>query len=303
MHNVLVDDLKSNIEKLDELHAGDYYGGSDVASICGIGWESPLEVWLRKTGKVSTHKEATDQMLLGSFLEPELRRLLERRTGKAVMPINQIWQHAERPWMIGAPDCSVGEDDLGELKTHKIYAEKYWSETSASDSALCQLQWYLEISGKAGGYCAALIAGDCEKFFHPYFERSADVAKQLIERVEKFRELVKSDTPPGAGPMDAELIREHLVKSVEKDKQLDITETHTQLLGEYFELLKKQQDRAEENKAIEDGLKRIKNQFVADSQGCGQLLVGNARVKISKVCVQPYMNKGSEYFRVTIREE
>lgn len=301
MYGVLVDDIEHNIDRFQEFHMGDFYGGSDVASICGIGWNSPIEIWLRKTQKI-INREETEQMGYGKAIEPYLRTLLAKRIKKDVKPVNQIWQHPERPWQIGSPDVLVEGNELGELKAHKIYAEKYWNETTASDSAICQMQWYLDICGFSGGYCAALIAGDCEKFYNPHFERDDQIINQLLEQVENFRELVRTDTPPCAGPGDAKLIQEHLIRMTDKNLSIDLTESHRTLIDEYQALQEKKKPLDADVKRLKDRMDSIKNQMVLDSQGCGKITVGDSIVSLARVVVQPYMNNGSEYYKMTIKE-
>lgn len=301
-HRILVDNIKENFEQFKNFHYGDYYGGSEVAAICGVGYESPLDVWLRKTGKTGEVKE-TDQMVYGRLIEPVVANLLARKLGKDIVGVNQVWQHPTLDWYIGSPDAAIfNEPTICEFKSHKIYAEKYWSEDTASDSAQCQLQWYLGLDKEyAGGYCAAIIGGDAEKFYYPYFERDDALIEQLIHTVEQFRELVKSDTPPQAGPGDAEKIKQHLVNSIDKNKEVDLTESHLDLLSEYEELELRKKELEPQLKDLEEKIKAIKNEFVKDCQGAGIIRVGKGYVKLSHIVTSERMVKGSDYYRVTIK--
>lgn len=300
-YNILIDDIKDNHAEFVRIHnEGDFYGGSDVANICGVGYISPLEVWLKKTGKRPSVVE-NDQMRLGSYMEPFLLDMLERRLNKRILPVNQVWQHENRPWMIVSPDAVTQDAELVEFKTHKIYASQYWDENTASDSAMCQAHWGLAVSDCKAIYCAALIGGDTDKFYHPRFERDNQVMGQLIERVEAFRELVKADIPPQAGAGDADLIREHLIRDYDKGKQVDLTEKHTETLKNYRKLLEKKDKIKPEYDKIETEIKALKNQFLADSAGSGEIVVGKDHVRLTKIVRQPSMSKGSEYFTVNIR--
>ena len=300
MYNILLDGIEANWEKFKAVHKGDFYGGSEVASIAGVGFESPLKVWLRKTGKIREVEE-TDQMWLGKRMEPVLIDLFAKKTAIIPEPVDQIWQHKDYSWWIASPDARIGDKDLVEFKLHKIYAEKYWGEHSASDSALCQLQWYLGCSGYEGGYCAALIGGDTEKFFTPYFKRDDDVISQLREQVEKFRDLVKQDIPPDAGPGDADLIHEHLIQEIEKTKEINLTDSHKDLMRRYRELLAQKEELAGTWSDIERGLKAIKNQIIKDSEGAGVIHIGKDVVKLHHISTPPRMTKGSDYIRATIK--
>ena len=59
MYNILIDDIESKKEQFKEVHgASGFYGGSDVAAICGLSpFETPLGVWMRKTGKAPPVEE------------------------------------------------------------------------------------------------------------------------------------------------------------------------------------------------------------------------------------------------------
>lgn len=300
-YKVLIESIKDSQGQFEEIHgAADYYGGSDVANICGLGYDSPLKVWLRKTGKVEPIQQ-TEQMRLGQLMEPVLIRMLADKIHEDVSPVNQVWQHPDLDWWIASVDAITDSGQLVEFKTHKIYADKYWSNEAASDSAMCQLQWYLGCSGLPGGYCAALIGGDTDRFYTPYFERDDDVIAQLRDTVERFRELVQADVPPDAGPGDADLIKEHLIKDYDKGLEVDLTATHADVMNEYRKLLDRRNHLSGEWSEIEAGIKQIKNSFLKDSAGAGVIKVGRDQVKLTKVVRQPHTVKGSEFFKVTIR--
>ncbi len=307
MFNILVENIREQRAEFDAVHQGDFYGGSDVANICGVGYESPLAVWLRKTGKAKP-VVASQQMILGQLMEPVLLELFRAKTGQPAASVNQIWQSVDRPWMIASPDAITIIDDkaphnwkpnLIEFKTHKIYAERYWSETSASDSAMCQIAWYMAVSGYEGGYCAALIGGDTDKFFTPHFDADKALQSQLIEQVEKFRALVKADTPPGAGPGDADLIKSMLKDPTDTVK--DLTETHLELMQKYVRAAEKASGLKEQLDPVDAEIKALKNQLLLDSAGAKTLIIGAHTVKINKIVKKEYTVKPSEYFTVTVK--
>jgi predicted phage-related endonuclease len=303
MYKVILEDIEINRDEFVALHGtSDHYGGSSVANICGVGYDSPLKEWLRRTGKTEPIQQ-TDQMRLGSFLEPMLAGMLQKKINLPVENVNQVWQSTERPWMIASVDAVIGFDKefLGEFKVHKLYADQYWSEESASDSAMCQLQWYLAVSGKEGGFCGALIGGDCEKFYTPFFESDPDLQGQLIESVEKFREFVQSDTPPEAGPGDAKLIQDHLLKDFDKQKEIDLTDKASDRMARYRQLAIETDALTKQLKPLTAEQKEIKNQFLADCQGAGTIIVGKDKVSLTHVKSEAKMSKGKDYMLVTIK--
>ena len=306
--NILLDSISKSRNQFAKIHAGDYYGGSEVASISGVGYESPLSVWLRKTGKTA-HFEGNHQTEYGSYMEPFLKDLLKKKFGITANLLDQVWQHEEHPWWIGSPDAICpGMDGEGpslvEFKTHKIYAAKHWEDGSASDSAMCQLQWYLGMNYYySDGYCVALIGGDTDKFYAPRFERNPDVIKQLFETVSKFRELVQADIPPNAGHGDAKAIKDALEILPDKDKTLDLSDNEeaNRLVARYAELEAEQAGMKESWDSLEKEMKSIKNTFLLMSKNCGFVRVNNTVIKLQEIQKSGGYVKPSSYYKVTIR--
>lgn len=302
-YNILVDDIARNKEQFDKIHdEADLYGGSTVASICGVGYQSPLEVWLRKTGKTSKQK-INAQMSLGSFLETFVRDEFARRIGREVAAVNQVWQSVERPWMIASPDAEIKSDgDIVEIKTGRR-AGNAWSDKSASDSAMCQLQWYLAVSGHKGGYCVGMFGGDAENLYTPYFTSEPGIQSQLIERVEQFRDFVKKDIPPQAGPGDAALIREYLLRGVEKEKEIDLTETHSNLVKEWEEVQCQIDSFAPAMKQAEERQKALKNQILQSCNGAAIVKIGTKTFYVNEVVRNGFTVAPTTYFNVKMKEE
>jgi putative phage-type endonuclease len=72
-------------------------GGSDAAAVMGVSpFETPEELWLRRTGRLAP-KPDTFPMRRGRMLEPQARAEYERRTGIA-MP-KQLGIHDVHPWL------------------------------------------------------------------------------------------------------------------------------------------------------------------------------------------------------------
>lgn len=302
MYNILIDNIEEKKEQFREIHgASGFYGGSDVAAICGLSpFETPLGVWMRKTGKTPPIEE-NEHMRFGKRMEPVLIQMFYDRVGRAALPINQVWQSTNHAWMIASPDAQIkSQNQLIEFKTHKAYANRYWGPDTASDSAMCQLQWYLAVSGYEGGYCCALIGGDVEKFYFPYFESDKEVQSQLIERVEKFMDLVRADTPPEVSADDSKNISK-IIRQTTPAELSDLTATHSELMERYknataiHDALKAQWEESERE------MKRIKNQFLADSNGAGTILVGKDVVKISHIPGNEYTTKREPYYLINIK--
>jgi len=309
-YEIMLADVEAQADEFVALHMDpEYYGCSTVAAICGVGYDSPMDVWLRRTGKKLPVKQNA-QMALGKHLEPfvhqQFNEIVEKEVGDEALLVNQVWQNKERPWMIASPDAILIEPELLEsklieYKTGRLWASRYWDEDRASDAAMCQLQWYLAVSGLAGGWCVGMFGGDAEEIYRPYFESSSDVQSQLIEQVEAFRELVKSDVPPGAGPGDAKLIREHLAAELrEEEIELDDAKHH-EMVAEYLEVKDELKTANAEMKLLKERIKTIENQFLIDANGANVVRVGESLVRIKEVERGEYTVKATSYITVNVK--
>lgn len=295
-------------KSFDEIHAtgADFYGGSSVANICGLGYTTPLDEWLVRTGK-KIGLTASKQMKLGKAMEPVLAELFSDATGIGVFNVDATWQHDDRDWQVYTPDAIASTGELLEFKTHRIYCDKFWTDGKASDYAMCQLQWGLDVSGYDAGYCVAIIGGDAEKFYYPRFEKDQNLIDQLVDRVSTFREFVQKDIPPVAGPGDANLIKDYLVTQTEKDRVIEVAQgdelgvLFTDLLEQYQEFQDKLAKMQPEYSAVETALKGIKNQIIAASAGAGLIKCVGKEIRISRVEVKPHEVKGSSYFRMSVK--
>lgn len=310
---ILIHNIDAQRDEFLKIHAGDFYGGSDVGAICGVNpFRTPLQVWMEKTGKAKPTFES-DQMYLGKELEPVVDKLFRKKTGFATMRPSQTWQNDEIPWMTVSPDVLIDESDplespkveysaLGEIKTHKVYADQYWSNEMASDSAQCQLQWALGVSGGAykHGYCIALIGGDADKFYYPRFEFDVELFQQMAGQVEKFRELVRKDTPPSAVAKDTDRIKE-LLLGKELKGHIDLTETHAELAERFIKAHAEHKALKDQAELLEEELKAIKNEILLAANGAAFATLGEREAKFFKVQNKGYTVKPFEYFNTKIK--
>lgn len=311
-YEILCENIDEQPEVFEKVHADpDMYGGSSVANICGLGFKSAIDEWLLRTGKVQ-RDPVNAQMRLGNFLEPFVLKLFEEYQGWVTDRVNQIWQDPERRWRIASPDAKVPasqfkkesdiDDEIVEIKTGRVYAAQYWEDGGASDAAMCQLQWYLDIAGLKGGYCVGMFGGDAENLFVSYVKADKAVQQHLTETVERFRECVQMDVPPHAGPGDAATIKEHLVQHVEKEKEVDLSESHEALLRQYVDTKKEYDYLASKYRKADKAFKAAKNQIVQASDGASRVFIMNKHFSISEVNVGPKQMSGYSYFRVSLKD-
>jgi len=179
-------------------------GGSDVSVICGINkYKSPLELWLEKTGQLPP-KEAGEAAYWGKRLENFIRDEFTARTGIEVLPVNEILQSEEQPFMLANLDgkCRhpIYGDSVFEAKTANAYKLGEWDD-KIPDEYMLQVQHYLAVTGYAGAYVAVLIGGNTFKW--KFIERDEELIQILIKLESEFWGLVQSNQPPLLDGSDA----------------------------------------------------------------------------------------------------
>jgi putative phage-type endonuclease len=159
-------------------------GGSDASVVCGINkWKSPIELWMEKTDQLP-YQEAGEAAYWGTQLESLVRNEFTKRTGIEVIPVNQLLQSEDHPFMLANLDGVCQHPNYGtcifEAKTSSAYRETEWSDTIPDEYTL-QIQHYLAVTGYMGAYIAVLIwkPSSGVMFNLPYPRRWMDRRRQL----------------------------------------------------------------------------------------------------------------------------
>lgn len=184
-----------------------HIGSSDIAAIAGLDpWKSAIDVWAEKTGRIPP-KEDTDTLWFGRQMETVVGELFTRRTGLQIERPCEVWQSNLYPWASMSPDFIVNSEAPLETKAPRIYQKKQWGEDQAPDSAHCQLQWQLGLSGYKYGYCGAIIGGSVLDAHFPRFDYDQEVFEQLLQLARRFYEdnLLK-DVPPEPRATDGDVL-------------------------------------------------------------------------------------------------
>lgn len=185
-------------------------GGTRAASILGVGFQTPLEVWAEMTGKVEREDISNlEHIEAGQFMEDAAAKWFEHRTGIKVIAQNPM-QYTDRqyPWLAGSPDRLLffGPDSTSygilECKNTHGMAKRDWHTSDNPDAPVkvplgyqVQLQTYLRITGFEIGYFAAIVGGN--HLETPRMDRDEDFIAAMLEELERFiREHVQADIPP-----------------------------------------------------------------------------------------------------------
>jgi len=190
-------------------------GGTRAASILGVGFQSPFEVWAEMTQKVEREDISNlEHIESGIFLEDAAARWFEKRTGLRVGPSPGLVQDRELPWLAGTPDRLVLDNAGGtagvlECKSTGGHARALWSD--GEDGAVplgyqVQVQTYMRLVGVEVGYCAAIVAG--QKLRTPSMRRDDSFIAAMLEELQRFlSEHVLADIPPATSGADLAVLK------------------------------------------------------------------------------------------------
>jgi putative phage-type endonuclease len=173
-------------------------GGSDVAAIVGASpWSSPFKIWALKTGALQDASNTTEAMEWGTLLEPVILEKFQREHPEfTVWASPGTWAHQDRPWQLANPDgiytAPDGSNGIIEIKTARY--EDDWAH-GVPLYYQTQVNWYCSVFGfTAPAYVAVLFGGS--KYREFVVEPDQFAQDTYVAEVEKFLELVRTDTPP-----------------------------------------------------------------------------------------------------------
>jgi putative phage-type endonuclease len=199
-------------------------GGTTIASIAGLNpYATAIDAYNQLCGLVPP-VEANAMMERGRVLEHVVARMYAARTGRKIRK-TPFLVHPEYPFLTGSPDREVLRaaneapllgPGLLEVKTHGTAAFARVKEEGVYASHVCQLQWYLGLSGMGWGSFAVfcpdlwdLIVFDIEAdpdFYASLVALAVDFQRNHVEpRVPPALPELPLLTPPKVGG-DAKVI-------------------------------------------------------------------------------------------------
>jgi putative phage-type endonuclease len=176
-------------------------GASEVADILGIGWKTPYELWLEKTGRVEREDiSQKEHIIMGHLLEPVIATRYEQIKGKTLRKVNQTLYHKDYPFILCHIDRKIeGERKIVEIKTGNPFS-KLWGEEGTDEipvEYIAQVQYQMGITGYDD---ADLIVfrGTHDIRIYP-FVRDQKAIDEMFSKVVHFWEYhVLQDIPPDA---------------------------------------------------------------------------------------------------------
>lgn len=197
-------------------------GASEAAAVCGLSrWETPLDVWARKTGRVDG-KTATGIMELGTHMEAavfdrvhQAHPLSRRAPG--------LFRHPEIPCVLASPDGEL-EDGRGlEIKVTSDRNDEigdgvdelpaYWLIQAQQQMAVCDFpavlfsvvilpeavrSWMLDQLGpeEAAYVIGRGVSNGTIELRYWNIERHSSVIDSVLNRDVEFWNHVETNTPP-----------------------------------------------------------------------------------------------------------
>lgn len=186
---------------------------SDAANVLGVGYVSPLELWMQKTGRTVEEELAPEtrrRFAAGHALEPVVSAEAERELGVTLVDPGAyaLYRRPSIGWMAATPDRLVlREGDalptlspakLVELKTIHPRAAAKWEGIDGIEPPLgylAQVQHQMATLGVEEGWLVGMV-GLGERLLVVPVVADPDFQGELLAAEQRFMELVKQDIPP-----------------------------------------------------------------------------------------------------------
>lgn len=190
-------------------HRDDHIGASEAGAILGVGFQSKIDLWKIKTGRM-TPKDLSDveAVVYGNRAEEALRQLFIAKHPELYLdyrPYDFVYQ-SERPWLRATLDgelVDIESLDRGilEIKTTTCLSKADWAKWNGRipDGYLAQLSHQLIATGFSFAYLFAELMGKSESIIREYLFLREDMSenmKYLLSEEEKFWECVVTDKMP-----------------------------------------------------------------------------------------------------------
>ncbi|PCI27634.1 hypothetical protein COB55_05410 [Candidatus Wolfebacteria bacterium] len=165
-------------------------GGSDIAALFGLSpWITAYELWLEKTGKISSSYDVDNPVIeAGNRLEPLIARWYEDVSGNKVHEITETLRHPDHPYLLAHIDRKVkGQSKILEIKFAMEFSRKKWGEAGTDQIPLhyiCQVQHYLAVTGNQEADVAVLFGGWDLKIYH--IKRDEKLISGIIAAAGRF---------------------------------------------------------------------------------------------------------------------
>ena len=162
-----------NREEWIEIREGGL-GGSDIAAVIGLNeYSSKIDVFISKTARNNAvlkqqyeekqnNIRESEAVKMGHVLEPVIADIFQKKNKEYTVVDLPVTVKAN-PWEIANVDRYLvnqkGEVGILEIKTTTLYNKDKWEGDSCPRNYLCQVLWYLGITGLKYAYICCLVGG------------------------------------------------------------------------------------------------------------------------------------------------
>jgi len=166
-------------------------GASEVGAVLGCDpWTTPLQLYRRKKG-LDTPRPDSTAMALGRALEGPVVELARQAIPLRIRRNRQTFGHPATS-LFATPDAFVGRERLLEVKVVGLRAQDAWDDDLPCRVRL-QVQAQLFVTGREAGYVAQLVGTELRL---TVVEADPDVQVEILNAVDRFVDLLHTDTPP-----------------------------------------------------------------------------------------------------------
>ena len=195
-------------------------GGSDVAAIFGVSpWQTPLELWLVKKGRMKAPpKGNADQLAMGHLLEPIAAHWFEKKTGNLVTDDTNLYQHPDHPYALANIDRRYtrhedGEPGVLECKSCTYHKAGDWAEGAIPLHYELQLRFYLAVLDVEYGSFSCIWGNNPETdLAMPEIIRDKAKEDMIFERLDQWIWSLEHDKLPTMEDIKPKLALESLAR-------------------------------------------------------------------------------------------
>lgn len=198
-------------------HRRSCIGASEVAGILGVdgAYSTALEIWADKVGQAPQEDEGSEKEWLhfGQVLEPIIANEFERRAGYTVEPEGRQFVSVAHPWLGCSLDYWCFQHRQAtkkqppmyplELKNTGSFMSHRWKEGVWLPYQI-QVQVQMAVTGADQAAVAVLIGGN--EFKWAMVDRNQRFIDAMMEKLERFWELVERDEMPDVTGADTKLV-------------------------------------------------------------------------------------------------
>lgn len=208
-------------------------GASDVASILGMGFRTPFQVYLEKLGTLPEEAPSIRQRL-GLYLEPFVLELYQEHTGAGECRTQQFMRSRKVPFLSATLDAVRSDGRPVELKTvgHEGdgWGEQGTDEVPEAYHLQCQVQAY--VAEQEAVDLAALILPRGELRVYT-IQRYEPLINAVLPALDAFWRGVERRTPPPLQGGDVDVLK---LIHPRKGERVELSESVGEMAAEYIAL-------------------------------------------------------------------